>query len=190
MVDGRRHFEWNKSGGQLYLFIVHDNPMLGSTVGATTVASVSADGASTGGQGMSVMLESKDEAGLSMFIIAQIIFSGAMSGIRGANPANSRGSQCMICTGLKAIRARLKDFTTRSRPGHGDIREIDFGGLPAECYVDVSDAEKLRKFLQPCASRVDVILDRREVIKRGIPTGRGLEKWPRSFVQKESDIFD
>lgn len=133
----------------ILLFIVHDNPMLGNA----------AEAACKSGDLMPVMLETKDDAGISYFIIATIIHSGAMETIAGANPDHPRGSQCMVCGEIIAIKSKLKELPTRSKPGHGDIIEVDLAHLPKESFIDVSGPEKLKKFLAPCTARVDVIMD-------------------------------
>jgi hypothetical protein len=133
----------------ILLFIVHDNPMLGNA----------AEAACKSGDLMPVMLESKDDAGASYFIIATIIHSGAMNTIAGANPDHPRGSQCMVCGDIIAIKSKIKDLSTRPKPGHTDIIEIDLAHLPKDCLADVSSPEKFKKFLAPCTARVDVIMD-------------------------------
>jgi hypothetical protein len=133
----------------ILLFIVHDNPMLGNA----------AEAACKSGDLMPVMLESKDDAGTSYFIIATIIHSGAMNTIAGANPDHPRGSQCMVCGDIIAIKSKIKELSTRPKPGHADIIEIDLAQLPKDCLIDVSCPEKFKKFLAPCTARVDVIMD-------------------------------
>ena len=58
------------------IFIAHDNPQLGSTVAASL--------RSHGSPGMGFMLESKDESGLTVFVIGTIAYSGPFEGIEHA----------------------------------------------------------------------------------------------------------
>lgn len=148
-------FQWrdglsnvNKDGTlKFYLFIAHDNPQLGYSVSSQLV---------TDGSGMKLMIESKDENNLTYFLIATIVYSGDVDGVEGADSINPRGSQFIVCTDLQAIKADIKSFPIRTM---GDIQEIKMDGVESDCFVDVSDQEKLISFLTPCLSRVDVILD-------------------------------
>ena len=71
-------FDWEarvKLDGQPLLFIFHDNPQLGSTIAAQI--------GTTGLRYMEVMLESKDEAGVTYFVLGEIVYSGLIGGVRG-----------------------------------------------------------------------------------------------------------
>jgi hypothetical protein len=199
------HFEWGGGLGHgLLLFMVHDNHMLGDTLAAMVLGADSdaktvvakrptpviplpgAGAAETGseGAGVAVMLESKDDSGASVFVLGTIIYSGDMSSIKGADGSNPRGAQCMVIGGVQAIRAKLKDFPTRSRPGNSDIKEMDLAGLPGECYARVSDSAELRGFLQQCRSRVDVILDPSRSEPSWYPYWEGSRKMAPQFRSK------
>ena len=174
-------FEWGGADAQhgLLLFMIHDNHMLGATVAGSILGLDSnktvivakrpppllfLPGAPPAEytdrkSGMGVMLEGKDDCGNSLFVLGTIVYSGNLSSIKGADGGNPRGSQCMVIGGLQAIKVRIKDIPTRSRPGNSDIQELDFAALPSDCYIPISDGVALRHFLQKCPSRVDVILD-------------------------------
>jgi hypothetical protein len=148
-------FQWrdglsnvNQDGSlKFYLFIAHDNPQLGYSISSQLV---------TDDTGMKLMIESKDENNLTYFLNATIVYSGDVDGVEGADSTNPRGSQFIVCTDLQAIKADIKSFPIRTM---GDIQEIKIDGVEPDCFVDVSDQEKLISFLTPCVSRVDVILD-------------------------------
>lgn len=57
---------------------------------------------------MDIMLESKDDRGITHFVLGCIVFSGSMELLQGADPANPRGSQCLVCGSLRAYRADAK----------------------------------------------------------------------------------
>lgn len=137
------------------LFIAHDNPQLGKTV---------ADTISRGS--MELMIESKALGKNIAFVLANIVFSGPVekvlinsSGVASAASTTlPRGSQCLVCTDLRAFSFELgKDCHTRVQ---GVIAELDMckERLPVRCSVDISTEEKLMNFFRSCDTRVDVIL--------------------------------
>lgn len=130
-----------------YLFIAHDNPQLGNTVAAQL-------GNDT--EGMHIMLETKDDKGLSYFILGTIVYSGDLSTIEGADNPNPRGSQFIVCTDMRGIKADIKSFPTRV---NGDINEIGLDRVEIENYFDLSSVASLKEFFKSITSRVDVILD-------------------------------
>ena len=130
-----------------FLFIAHDNPQLGSTVASQLAIDSS---------GMNIMLESKDDLGLTKFLLARIIFSGDVECVEDAELSAPRGSQFIVCHDIKAVKGDIKAFPTRVK---GDILEIGLGNMPHDFYVDISSDGKLKEYLQTCTSRVDVILD-------------------------------
>ncbi len=130
-----------------FLFIAHDNPQLGSTVASQLAIDSS---------GMNIMLESKDDLGLTKFLLARIIFSGDVECVEDAELSAPRGSQFIVCHDIKAIKGDIKAFPTRVK---GDILEIGLGNMPNDYYVDISTDSRLKEYLQTCTSRVDVILD-------------------------------
>jgi hypothetical protein len=130
-----------------FLFIAHDNPQLGSTVASQLAIDSS---------GMNIMLESKDDLGLTKFLLARIVFSGDVECVEDAELSAPRGSQFLVCHDIKAVKGDIKAFPTRVK---GDILEIGLGNMPPDCYVDISSDGKLKEYLQTCTSRVDVILD-------------------------------
>jgi hypothetical protein len=91
-------FKW-KANKESLLFILHDNPQIGLTVAGQI---------SSGSRLMDIMIESKDDKNITHFILGRIIFSGSMEGISGADPANPRGSQCLVCSSLTGYRADIK----------------------------------------------------------------------------------
>ena len=152
-----------------YLFIAHDNPQLGSSV-ATILRG-------NGKPGMSFMLESKDESGLTVFVIGTIAYSGPFEGIEYAcidAGDMARGSLCLVGTDLMGYKANLKTVTTRPR---GELIEIDLApekkdksdnGRSSSARVMAEGAltklplttrENLKSLMRTCKSRVDVILD-------------------------------
>ena len=137
------------------LFIAHDNPQLGKTV---------ADAISGG---MEMMIESKALDSKIAFVLAKIVYSGPVENVliskgtaakSAASSTLPRGSQCLVCTELRAFAFELsKDCDTRVQ---GVIAEINLckEKLPNGCSIDVSNEEKLRTFFRACDARVDVIL--------------------------------
>ena len=152
-------FEWRvptgiaqqKSSGSSsdmpHMFIAHDNPQLGSTVGLHLRTDPSG--------GMQFMLETKyEDTGKSAksgklsngasasgfvtcFIVGKIAYSGPFEGIAGAtldsvgahsnsNPDNvgkvQRGSLALVCTEMTGYTSDIKGFPTRN---NGEIVEID-----------------------------------------------------------------
>jgi len=130
-----------------FLFIAHDNPQLGNTVASQL--NVDSDG-------MHIMLETKDEKGITYFILGTIVYSGDISTVECAELSNPRGSQFIICTDMNGIKADIKNFPTRA---NGDINEIGLDRVGKESYFDLSTVEKLQEFFKSISSRVDVILD-------------------------------
>ena len=57
---------------------------------------------------MDIMLESKDEKGITHFVLGKIVYSGGMEYLAEADPGNPRGSQCLVCGSLTAYRADIK----------------------------------------------------------------------------------
>lgn len=151
-------FKWKKSitssgkgkdmkGMIPFLFIAHDNPQLGNSIASQL--GVDSDG-------MHIMLETKDDKGISYFILGTIVYSGDISTVEGAELSNPRGSQFIICTNMSGIKADIKSFPTR---GNGDINEIGLDRVGKESYFDLSTVDKLQEFFKSISSRVDVILD-------------------------------
>lgn len=137
------------------LFIAHDNPQLGKTV-AEAISG-----------GMELMIESKALDNKIAFVLAKIVYSGPVEKIlisKGAAAMSvasdtlPRGSQCLVCTELRAFAFELsKDCETRVQ---GVIAEVNMSKekLPKKCSIDVSTEDKLRTFFRACDARVDVIL--------------------------------
>ena len=87
-----------------YLFIAHDNPQLGSSVATILRGS--------GKPGMGFMLESKDESGLTVFVIGTIAYSGPFEGIEYAcidAGDMARGSLCLVGTRLDGLQDKFED---------------------------------------------------------------------------------
>ena len=141
-------FKWQTSSnsGTVYLFIAHDNPQ----VGATVATRLKTEGS------MHVMLESKEDSGLTCFLLASIVYSGSIEGVEHADLQMPRGSQFIVCSRMTAYRADISAFPSRVR---GDISEIDLEGCGIPGKIDVSTSERVTKFLRGCTARVDVILD-------------------------------
>jgi hypothetical protein len=165
-------FTWSQPDGtprgmsqKLHLFIAHDNPQLGNTVRLHLRTDSSGS--------MGCMMETKySENGkeITCFIIGDIAYSGPFEGIDNAciddetNSEMQRGSQCLVCTGLKGYKNDIKSYPSRPR---SDIVEIDITmgagdsiNRPAALHEYLLDSpDKLQAFLKPCKARVDVILD-------------------------------
>ena len=141
-------FKWqnSSSSGSVYLFIAHDNPQ----VGATVATRLKTEGS------MHVMLESKEDSGLTCFLLGSIVYSGSIEGVECADLQMPRGSQFIVCSRMTAYRADISAFPSRVR---GDISEIDLDGCGVHGKIDVSTAERVTAFLRGCTARVDVILD-------------------------------
>lgn len=140
-------FKWkSQKKSDVYLFIAHDNPQVGSTV-ATRLKT---DGP------MHIMLESKEDSGLICFLIASIVYSGCIEDVEGADLENPRGSQYIVCSNMSAVKADIATLPTRSK---GDIQEIDLAYAGQQGRVDISSKELVASFLRRCTARVDVILD-------------------------------
>lgn len=146
MGMGRRSGAASTPG--VFLFIAHDNPQLGTTIAARIT--------SGDAKSVHVMVESKDDHGLTRFLIGEIVFSGDIEGVQDARLENPRGSQFLIVTKMRAVCASIESFPKRVR---GDISEIDMDGAGEEAKHDVSSCDKIRSFLKSCTARVDVILD-------------------------------
>ena len=141
-------FKWHNASnnGTVYLFIAHDNPQ----VGATVATRLKTEGS------MHVMLESKEDSGLTCFLLGSIVYSGNIEGVEYADLQMPRGSQFIVCSRMTAYRADISAFPSRVR---GDISEIDLDGCGMQGKIDVSTAERVTSFLRGCTARVDVILD-------------------------------
>lgn len=169
---------WDNSSEE-YLFIVHDNPQLGSSVssflgsggssGSVAPTPTSRDRRSPGiclaadalpskgrAAAMGVMMESKDEKGRSYFVMGNIVYSGSISEIENANIDCSRGSLCLVCTDLVGISVILKDLATRR---NGEIIEFDAASAAKEHTFALRTRADMKSFFAPCKTRVDVILD-------------------------------
>ena len=80
-----------------------------------------------------------------------------LQGVEESELFHPRGSQFLICSSLRGIKGNVKKFPNRVK---GDIQEIDIDGLPnTDAYYNLNSLDKVKAFLQPCTSRVDVILD-------------------------------
>jgi hypothetical protein len=130
---------------------------------------------------MGIMIESKDAKGITYFLIGRIVFSGGIERIERGDPANPRGSQCLVCGSLTGYRADLKALPTRAR---GEIQEIDITGGGQDSVVAIDSIDKLTTFLKPCAAnRVDVILDPTHT-KNWYPYWEGKRKMAPQFRSK------
>lgn len=149
--QGKRYFIGETTSSDVYLFIAHDNPRLIFDGETKKSGQIGGDM-----KGMEVLIETKNDRGLTCFIMASIVANGSFDSVEAVNFSDQRGSAWIVCNKLWAVQSKLEDFPSRLR---GEISEIDLQGVSSSSFIDLTECKKVEEFFAECSMKVDIILD-------------------------------